>query len=377
MKKKIAIITNVPSPYRVDFFYYLQTHYEDYEFSIIYYCNDNMSRQWKADEDRILNSYYVPSKTIRIKKRFDDHFISFPVGVGRLLTKLAPDAVVAMEYSPAILQAMHWCQKHKIPYVSWTDGTINSEKNIGRLQKLSRRYIFKRADAFIGSSHAAMENQLRYGALKEHCHISMLTVDLDKYYINDRNGYPDKLLYVGSLIERKGVDLLFNALAQCNNTNITLVIVGDGKEKENLIKLAKQLGIIDRIDFRGFLAGDELRQCYRDAGAFVLPTREDCFGLVLVEAMCAGLAIIASKYSDGAAETVTDGKNGYIVDPYDAKEFARAIDAVFAVDDTAQARQQLGAASFKATDKFRFENVALGYLDAIEDALGAKGCRKH
>ena len=58
--------------------------------------------------------------------------------------------------------------------------------------------------------------------------------------------------------------------------------------------------------------------------------------------MCAGLAIIASKYSDGAAETVTDGKNGYIVDPYDAKEFARAIDAVFAVDDTAQARQQLG-----------------------------------
>ena len=119
MKKKIAIITNVPSPYRVDFFYYLQTHYEDYEFSIIYYCNDNMSRQWKADEDRILNSYYVPSKTIRIKKRFDDHFISFPVGVGRLLTKLAPEAVVAMEYSPAILQAMHWCQKHKIPYVGF------------------------------------------------------------------------------------------------------------------------------------------------------------------------------------------------------------------------------------------------------------------
>ena len=84
----------------------------------------------------------------------------------------------------------------------------------------------------------------------------MLTVDLDKYYINDRNGYPDKLLYVGSLIERKGVDLLFNALAQCNNTNITLVIVGDGKEKENLTKLAKQLGIIDRIEFKGFLAGD-------------------------------------------------------------------------------------------------------------------------
>lgn len=366
LKTKVAIITNVPSPYRVDFFYFLQTHYEKYDFSIIYYCNDSMARQWKADEDRIIDSYYVPSKTIRIKKRFDDHFISFPVGVGKLLSKLSPQVVVAMEYSPAILQAMQWCKKNKIPYVSWTDGTINSEKNIGKLQKLSRKYIFKRADAFIGSSHAAVENQLRYGASKEHCHISMLTVDLDKYYVDDKNGYPDSLLYVGSLIERKGVDLLINALAKCNDKNVRLVIVGDGREKDNLIELARQRGVIDRIDFKGFLEGAALRKCYSDAGAFVLPTREDCFGLVLIEAMCAKLPIIVSKYSDGAAETVTDGVNGYIIDPYNENEFAKAIDKVFAAD----IRTSFGMASYEAADKFKFENVAVGYIDAIEDALG-------
>ncbi len=370
MKTSVVIITNVPSPYRVDFFYFLQTHYGDYDFSIIYYCNDSMARQWKADEDRILNSYYVPSKTIRIKKHFDDHFISFPVGVGKLLSKLSPQVVVAMEYSPAILQAMHWCRKNKIPYVSWTDGTINSEKNIGKLQRLSRKYIFKRADAFIGSSHAAMENQLRYGAEKVHCHISMLTVDLDKYYVNDRRGYPDKLLYVGSLIERKGVDLLIRALAACGNKSVSLVIVGGGREKDNLVRLAKELGVLDRVEFKGFLEGAELKECYRDAGAFVLPTREDCFGLVLIEAMCAGLPIIVSMYSDGAAETVTDGVNGYIIDPNNAKEFAGAIDRVFGTDDGEAVRAQLGGASYEATDKFRFENVAAGYLEAIEDALG-------
>lgn len=370
MKTRVAIITNVPSPYRVDFFYFLQTHYENYDFSIIYYCNDSMARQWKADEDRILNSYYVPSKTIRIKKHFDDHFISFPVGVGKLLSKLSPQVVVAMEYSPAILQAMHWCRKNKIPYVSWTDGTINSEKNIGRLQKLSRKYIFKRADAFIGSSHAARDNQLRYGADEEHCHISMLTVDLDKYYVNDRTGYPDKLLYVGSLIERKGVDLLIRGLAACDNKRVKLVIVGGGRERDNLVELAKELGVPDRIEFKGFLEGAALKECYRDAGAFVLPTREDCFGLVLIEAMCAGLPIIVSKYSDGAAETVTDGVNGYIIDPNDAKEFAGAIDRVFGNDADKAVRERFGKASYDATDKFRFENVAVGYLEAIEDARG-------
>ncbi len=369
MKTRIAIITNVPSPYRVDFFYHLQTHYEKYDFSIIYYCNDSMARQWKADEDRILNSYYVPSRTIRIKKRFDDHFISFPVGVGKLLSKLEPDVVVAMEYSPAILQAMHWCRRNKVPYVSWTDGTINSEKNIGRLQKLSRKYIFKRADAFIGSSHAAMENQLRYGADEKHCHISMLTVDLDKYYIAGRVGYPDKLLYVGSLIERKGVDLLFKAFAACDNKSLRLVLVGDGKEKDNLMNLAGQLGISDRVEFRGFLSGQALRECYKNAGAFVLPTREDCFGLVLIEAMCAGLPIIVSRYSDGAAETVTEDVNGYIVDPYDTAQFTWAIDRTFTDEQT---RKRLGMAGCEATEKFRFENVAAGYLEAIEDALSRR-----
>lgn len=367
MKTKVTIITNVPSPYRVDFFYYLQTHYEEYDFSIIYYCNDSMARQWKADEERILNSYHVPSKTICIKKRFDNHYISFPVGVGKLLGKLKPQVVVAMEYSPAILQAMHWCRKNHIPYVSWTDGTINSEKNIGKLQKLSRRYIFKRADAFIGSSHASRENQLRYGADEKRCHISLLTVDLDKYFIEGIKTYNNKLLYVGSLIERKGVDLLLEALAVCDNKEIKLVIVGDGQERDNLIKQAQRLGIRDRVEFKGFLSGEELRNCYKSAGAFILPTREDCFGLVLIEAMCAGLPIVASRFSDGAAETVTQGVNGYIVDPYDKQELSEAIMKVFESEDTQRA---MGEASLKGTDKFTFANVSRGYIEAVEDALG-------
>ena len=366
MKTRVAVITNVPSPYRVDFFYYLQTHYENYDFSIIYYCNDSMARQWKADEERILNSYYVPSKTIRIKKRFDDHYISFPVGVGKLLGKLKPQVVVAMEYSPAILQAMHWCRKKHVPYVSWTDGTINSEKHIGRLQKLSRKYIFKRADVFIGSSHAARENQLSYGAPAEHCHISMLTVDLDKYYIRKDKTYGNELLYVGSLIERKGVDLLLEAFAACGNKSLRLVIVGDGPERENLVALAGKLGIADRLEFKGFMAGEALRNCYKSAGAFVLPTREDCFGLVLIEAMCAGLPIIVSKFSDGAAETVTQGENGYIIDPYDKQEFAKAIDDAF---ESETVLRRMGGASFSKTDKFSFDNVSRGYIEAIEDAM--------
>ena len=84
---------------------------------------------------------------------------------------------------------------------------------------------------------------------------------------------------------------------------------------------------------------------------------------------CAGLPIIVSQYSDGAAETVTEDVNGYIVDPYDTAQFTQAIDRIFTDEQT---RKRLGTAGYEATEKFRFENVAAGYLEAIEDALSGR-----
>lgn len=365
--KKAVIITNVPSPYRVDFFYYLQTHFgEQYEFSIIYYVNDSMNRQWKTDESRILNSHFLSSKTLRFKKRFDDYFITFPVGVGKKLSELKPDVVIAMEYSPTIILAMNWCRFHKVPYVSWSDGTIFSERNIGKGQKISRKYIVKRATEFIGSSNATIANQIKMGANPERCHLSLLTVDLDKYILEGEKSYSNRIICVGSLIERKGVDLLLNALA-LTKEDIVLDIVGDGIERENLMALSEKLGIENKVNFLGFLDGETLRKKYHEAGAFVLPTREDCFGLVLIEAMCAKLPIISSKYSDGAYETIEEGRNGYIIDPYDSKAFAEALDKMF-LDK--KKLSDMGNESFAMKDKFYFENVAKGYIEAVDAALG-------
>lgn len=80
-----------------------------------------------------------------------------PVGVEKLLAEIKPDLVFAMEYNPTILRAVHWCRKKRIPFISWTDGTLNSEKNIRKVQRLSRSYIIKRAAAFVASSTASKQ----------------------------------------------------------------------------------------------------------------------------------------------------------------------------------------------------------------------------
>lgn len=76
------------------------------------------------------------------------------------------------------------------------------------------------------------------------------------------------------------------------------------------------------------MEGEPLRELYHNADVFILPTREDCFGLVILEAMCASLPVISSKYADGAFDLVAEGENGYIVDPEDTHAFAEKIDQI-------------------------------------------------
>lgn len=364
--KKVVIITNIPSPYRVDFFYYLQEHVKKYEFHIVYSSVRNTSREWHADESRIQNSTYLKSHNIKIKKRYDEHDIYIPYGVGKTLSELKPDVVVAMEYNPTILMAMHWCRTHKVPYISWTDGTQFSERNIGKIQKLSRKYIFKRANAFIASSTAARENQIAHGANPDCCFISYLTVDLEKY-IREKTDYSNRrMICVGGLIVRKGLDLLLNAM-QYTDESITLAIVGNGGERKRLEQQVAELHLENRVFFKGFLEGEELYRCYSESAAFVLPTREDCFGLVTLEAMCAHLPVISSIYADGARDLIEDGVTGKIVDPYDEKEFARVINETLM---NPQMLKEMGDAGFDRINHFSFENVAHGYIAAIDSVIG-------
>ncbi len=363
--KRVAIITNIPAPYRVDFFDFLQKNYKDYHFTIIYSSKNEDNRNWKIDESKMNDCVFLASKTIKIKKRYDNYYLHIPVGVAKALDEIKPDVVVGSEYNPTILQALHYCKSKKIPFVSWTDGTLFSERNRNFVQKFLRRYVIAKADSYIGSSTKSKEAQIYYGADERKCHVSLLSVDVEKYIQEPRGTGKGKILYVGSLIERKGVDLLFRALSKINNP-FDLYLAGNGDEKENLEHMADELGIKQKIHFLGQLAREELLTHYADSDLFVLPTREDCFALVILEAICSKLPIVCSKYADGAYDMIIEGENGYVIDPYNAKEFAEKIDRLLGNPELCQEMRKL---SEEVIDKFRFANIAKGYLAAIEESM--------
>ena len=367
--KKIVIITNQPSPYRVDFFYYLQQKYAgDYEIYIVFSSSNNKtSRTWNGGEQKLKSVVFLNSKVLRFKKKLDVHEVIISYGIGKALSEIAPDVVVCSEYNYTSVLAKHWCNRGGTPFISWSDGTRFSERHIGFAQKLSRKYIIKKSAAFIASSSKTKENQIFLGAKAKDIYISELSVDMKRY-----EGYGDAydpngpLLFVGSLIKRKGLDLLFEALSLIKDREWTLNIAGEGTEEKELRRQAEKLGISERVSFLGFVDGKELVELYAKSSLFILPTREDCFGLVTLEAMCLGLPVLGSKYADSSYDLIEDGVNGYIIDPHDTVSFAGIIEELLENPDK---RAGMGAAGREVVKKFSFENTGKVFMEAVDSCL--------
>lgn len=362
--KRIVLITNIPSPYRVDLFDYMQKNLTEYEFHVIYTSRSEDNRLWDINEDKMKNSHVLESRVLKIRGKLDDRYIHLPGNIGALLSELEPDVVIGFEYNPAALQSFFWCKLHKVKFIHLTDGTLHSERNVGKVQKLSRKLIIPRADASIASSTKAKEKLLAWGAKEENIFESLLTVDTTPFLKAEKTFGGNRILYVGSMIPRKGVDLLLDALAYVD-TDYELRIVGNGtiEEIDALKQQAKDLGIENKITWCGFQTGEALVEEYRQAAVFVLPTREDCFGLVLLEALSSRTPIVSSKYADGAYDIVKDRENGFIVDPEDGKAMGEAISSI--LKDVAL-QKQFSENCIPEIGRFSFNEVSKGYVKAIE-----------
>jgi glycosyltransferase involved in cell wall biosynthesis len=133
------------------------------------------------------------------------------------------------------------------------------------------------------------------------------------------------IIFVGRLEKQKGIDILFKAiqiLKEKHHRNLRVAIVGDGSLMESLKKIALRYGINEHIDFLG--VRKDVLELMRKSLVFVLPSRWEGFGLVLLEAMSVGTPIVATKVG-GIPEIIEDGKDGILVEPENPEELAKAI----------------------------------------------------
>ncbi|HOA29181.1 MAG TPA: glycosyltransferase [Candidatus Cloacimonadota bacterium] len=140
---------------------------------------------------------------------------------------------------------------------------------------------------------------------------------------SERAGLMRRLLFVGNLVENKGVQILLQTLALLNDTDLYLSIVGDGVFRPELERLTSTLGLDDQVSFIGEVAPAKLAQLYRQHDALAHPSFIESFGLVVVEAMACGLPVLATR--NGGSEHIVTEKTGILVEPRDVNALAEGI----------------------------------------------------
>jgi glycosyltransferase involved in cell wall biosynthesis len=163
-----------------------------------------------------------------------------------------------------------------------------------------------------GGNGAHKELFLKYGMDDNRVFLMPMMIDNQKYH-NDRNKRAINeivFLYVGRLDAEKNVALLVNSFKNnFKNNNSKLIIVGAGSCDLSLKKCSEQY---DNIEFKGKLFGDDLVNIYHEANVLVLPSNFEPWGLVVNEALAAGLAVVCSDAVGAATDLVINPKAGWV-----------------------------------------------------------------
>jgi glycosyltransferase involved in cell wall biosynthesis len=168
---------------------------------------------------------------------------------------------------------------------------------------------------------------------------------------------------VGRLSPEKGYDVAIRALP--NLAGATLVLVGDGSERPRLEALAVELGVSDRVELVGW--SDEPRRYLPGFDTFVLPSRQEGFPLAVVEAMLAGLPVVAADVGS-VSEAVLEAETGFLVPPEDAAALTDRLRDV--LSNPALARKLGENGRERARANFTAEGMARSFEELYREILG-------
>lgn len=366
---RVAFVTNFPSHYNVDLFNALSQR-QEIDLKVFYLRAITPGRQWKQ-----LRRIEHPHQFAGVWFSQSGFYVN--PGVVRSILRWQPDILVLTQYAAIAQQHLMylWTLLRK-PWIFWSEAPGVEFHEIGLVRNEVLRQILRNAAILplrrfpshiwaIGS-----RAQRAYQSLsKAKCVNVPYCFDQSAFRIiplrETKVARPIKFLYVGKLVYRKGFDILLQAVAQLSQfrADFRLVIVGDGPHRELLRELSQEVG--QYVDFRGFKELAEIPSLYAECDVFVFPTRYDGWGMVIPEAMAAGMAVISSR-SCGSALDLISADNGLL---YDAESVEELVSCMNFFLDNRSELVQMGASARRTVAAQSAENGAERMVELLYMAL--------
>lgn len=339
---KILWLTNVPSPYRVDFFNELG---KKCELTVLFEkrTSDERDKSWQDYKFLAFTGVFLSGKSINTDTAF------CPSVVRYVKNRSYDHIVVTNVSSPTGMLAIQYMKLHRIQY--WIEGDGGFAKSGRGIKEQIKQHYISGAKGYFSTSKAHDDYYITYGAESKRIYrypfSSVHEGDIlaspvsteEKAQLKADLGMTagQTVIGVGQMIARKGFDVLIRAAALIKDAEFYII---GGVPTKDYLKMKEELSA-NNVHFLGFMKSQELKQYYQAADLFVLPTREDIWGLVINEAMANGLPVITTDRCVAGLELVQNGENGYIVPVEDVMATVESIRRVLSADIVAMSGRSL------------------------------------
>lgn len=361
--KRVLFITNLPTPYRIDFYRELGKLC-DLTVVIEARRSKDLHFNWNDNDVHTFKLHYLNDGLLN-EKKVNWNVLPF-------LSEEKFDVIVVSVYhtytgmlSLAFLKAKH------IPYVFETDGGMIADAE-STAKKWYKTRLIRGARAYFSPSAGSDEYLAYYGADRERIHrypfSSLSDVDIlpnpltqeEKQIIRKQLGIKEQkmILGVGQFIHRKGFDVLMQA-AKNMDRNIGIYIIG-GNPTEEYLKMQVEYGL-SQVHFEGFKTKNELAEYFKAADLFVLPTREDIWGLVINEAMAYGLPVVTTNKCVAGMELISD--KDCLVDIDNPEQLKNIMETLMNDDNR---RERLAAENLMKIKGYTVEKMAEAHIKVFE-----------
>jgi len=362
---KIFILTTILAPYRVEYFNELGK-----------YCELTVCFETKTEEGRDEEWYKSDFNNFKaiFLKDWDKPQVRIKKDIFKHIKNNDYDIAIAFEYSTptALLFMLKNIINHKLYCINIDGGFISN--NI--IKSAVKQFFIKRAGACLASGNMAAQYLMHYGCRKEqifyHNFSSLREREIIEGPITKRHkellkrdlNIKEKkiILSVGQFIYRKGFDVLLEACTMVSKEFGVYIVGGQPIAEYIAIKEKYKL---KNVHFVGFKNKEELKKYYMASDLFVLPTREDIWGLVINEAMAYGLPIITTNRCIAGLELV-DNDNGRIVPMNDARKLAEGINELL---DNDQMLKLMSENSLKKIRPYTIENMVKVHMNIFKNII--------
>lgn len=252
--------------------------------------------------------------------------------------------------------------KHRLVWIR----TLSTQLDKASKFKMYRKFlVYKLSTKIIANSFSMKEDaHVTYSIPKDKIFVNVNAVNIPDKRLD--NHYKYTLIYVGRLHVSKGVDILIKAINKIKKTipNIDLLIVGSGDEELALKKLVSDLKLNNNIQFMGAVPKKQVLELFSNSLIAVVPSRNEAFGYVVIEAMSVGAVVIGSK-TGGIAEIITDNYDGILFENGNDLDLASKILKI--IHDKELSRTIASNAYSTVSNKYNIKKVALQFVEKINN----------